>query len=380
MLGNGRPVTVLYVDTGVGLAGGQYSLIEILKFLDGSRFRAIVCSPVASAIKVKCEQMGVMWLPLPFESTHIDSQRGSRMSSVVAGLWGFARGLFYIAGLIRTHGVDLVHANSFKAGLACGFGSLMTGKPLVFHDRVRLSHQPLDWLIGLRATRIIAVSRTVAGKHGWPLRRKVHVIASGIDTDLVTPREGRPGPPVVCYIGRISREKRIDRLVEAAPQVIRAYPDVRFVIAGVAFTRADLAYSQELKQLIGRLGVSDSVDLPGYVEDVPGLLRDCDVLVLPSEREPLGRVMLEAMAAARAVVAYDIGGPGEVIRDGETGILVEPGSVGGLSQAVSRLLGDEHLRKQIGAKARQDVVERFSSRRMAAGIMELYDDILRIAR
>ncbi len=371
-----RPVSVLYVDTGVGLAGGQYSLVEILKFLDTSRFRPIVCSPPTSGIKAKCREMDLEWLPLPFESVHLTSEGTGTLRGMMRDLLRSAYGVFYITGLIRRYRIDLVHANSFKAALASCPGSLLTGKPLVFHDRVHLSHRPLDWLVGLVARRIIVVSLTVAAKHRWPLRGKVRVIPSGIDSGRITPDDRRPAAPTVCYVGRISEEKCIDRLVRAARQIIGDIAGVRFVIAGSPFTEKDQAYFDQIKELAEQLGLLSAFEFVGYVEDVPGLLAACDVLVLPSRKEPLGRAMLEAMAAGRPVVAYRIGGPAEVIRDGETGILVEPGSIDGLAQAILRLLKDEPLRRRMGFQARQDVVGRFSSGTVAAGIMEVYDDIL----
>jgi glycosyltransferase involved in cell wall biosynthesis len=373
---DGRPVRVLYVDTGVGLAGGQYSLVEILKFLDTSRFRPIVCSPPTSGIKAKCREMDLEWLPLPFESVHLTSEGSGTLRGRVRDLIRSAYGIFYITGLIRRYGIDLVHANSFKAALASSLGSLLTGRPLVFHDRVHLSHRPLDWLVGLVARRIIAVSGTVAAKHRWPLRRKVRVIPSGIDSGRITPEARRPGAPTVCYVGRISEEKCIDRLVRAARQIVGDITGVRFVIAGSPFTEKDHVYFEHIKELTEQLGLRSVFEFAGYVEDVPGLLAACDVLVLPSRKEPLGRAMLEAMAAGRPVVAYRIGGPAEVIRDGQTGILVESGSIEGLAEAIVRLLKDEPLRKRIGSRARQDVVGRFSSGPVAEGIMGVYDDIL----
>ena len=157
--------------------------------------------------------MGVAWVGLPFESAHLTSKNRGGVPGVLRDLATSLFGIFYLAGLVRRQRIDILHANTFKAALACCPVSIVTGRPLIFHDRVRLSHRGLDGLVGLFASRIIAISRSVAAKHSGRLSRKTDVIPPGVDTELIKPAIRPDGQPTVCYIGRISEEKCIEKLV-----------------------------------------------------------------------------------------------------------------------------------------------------------------------
>jgi glycosyltransferase involved in cell wall biosynthesis len=293
------------------------------------------------------------------------------MRDVTASLKGAAELIQYI----RHDCVDIVHANTFKAALVGSLACISTSRPLIFHDRIHLTHGLLGRFVALAATRIIAVSGSVGSKHGALVRSKVRVIPSGIDVTRPRTVRTEPGPPRICYLGRISEEKALERLIDSAPMVLEEIPDARFVIGGAPFTPTDELYLDGLRQRIRALDLSDRFEFPGYVGDITAFFGSCDILILPSRKEPLGRVMLEAMAAKKPVIAYDTGGPAEVISNRETGILVEPGSISGLAAAAISLLEDTDLRRRIGEKACRVVVENYASDKITARIMEVYDEI-----
>jgi hypothetical protein len=190
---------ILYIDTGVSIAGGQKSLIEILKLLDLSRFNPVVCSPGGSRMRAVCLEHGVTWLPIPFKSVHVSSQAGSRIAAGLRDVFGSLYGVFYLARLIRKHKIDIVHANNFKAALVGGLASMLSGRPMIFHDRIHITHGVLGWFAALLARRIVVVSKAVAAKHGRYITRKVRLIYNGIDVDKFS----APGEQVqtnqVCY-------------------------------------------------------------------------------------------------------------------------------------------------------------------------------------
>ena len=382
------PRRVLFVDSCIGLAGGQYSLIEILKFLDSSRFIPIVASPPGSGLRPRCETLRVKWLPLPFESAHLSCDVGTSAAAGIKDVGRSLGGVRYLAEIALREQVDLVHANNFKAGLVGSFAALIAGKPLVFHDRIHIAHEPLGTLVALLSRRIIAVSGTVAAKHRWPARNKIRVIPPGIDVDHFSAGEpeepdrgsgaggGAAGGGTICYIGRICVEKDIGSLIEAAARVACDVQGVRFVIAGSPFTAEDSAYLESIKLRVAELGLTGTIEFAGYVDDVKGLLQACDGLVLPSRKEPLGRVMLEAMAMEKPVIAFDVGGPGEVITSGADGLLVDPGDIEGLAGAIESVLTDKELAARLGRSGREAVISAFSSKSVAERIMDVYDKIL----
>ncbi|MFH1314167.1 MAG: glycosyltransferase family 4 protein [Candidatus Eisenbacteria bacterium] len=371
---------ILYVDTGVSIAGGQISLIEILKCLDTARFTPVVCSPGGSRMRAVCMERGVTWLPIPFRSIHVSSQAGDRVSGdrVSGGLkdaFGSLYGVFHLARLIRKHKIDIVHANNFKAALIGGVASALAGRPMIFHDRIHITHGALGWFTALLAARIVVVSRAVAAKHGRYMTRKVNLVYDGIDVDKFTARGESGQTNRVCYVGRISEEKAILRLVDAAPLVLEHVPDARFVVAGEPFTPDDEAYLEKIRQRIDKFGLAARFEFPGYVDDVPELLQSISVFALPSRKEPLGLVVMEAMALRKPVVAFDTGGPQEIVTNGDDGVLVKPGDVAAFADAIAGLLKDPGTASRMGDKGRQTVVERFSSPIFVERIMQVYDEI-----
>jgi glycosyltransferase involved in cell wall biosynthesis len=366
---------VLYVDTGVSIAGGQVSLIEMLKFLDTARFTPVVCSPPTSGMRTICRERGVAWLSLPFQSVHLSSRAGSRIAAALEDALGSLYGIFYLARLVRRQRIDIVHANNFKAALVGGLASVLTGRPMIFHDRIHITHGALGWFVALLARRIVVVSKAVGAKHGPHMRRKVSLIYDGIDVERFAARGEHSGTNRVCYVGRISDEKGILRLVDAAPLVLTQVPGARFVIAGAPFTPADRDYYGKITRRVDELGLQAHFEFPGYVDDVPYLLQDISVFALPSKKEPLGLVVMEAMALKKPVVAFDTGGPREIISNNDDGVLVKPGDVGAFAEAIVRLLKDPAAARQIGERGRKTVIERFSSPVFVERIMDLYEEI-----
>jgi glycosyltransferase involved in cell wall biosynthesis len=124
------------------------------------------------------------------------------------------------------------------------------------------------------------------------------------------------------------------------------------------------------------LGVADRVHFLGHRDDVPELLAACDLFVLPSLYEGLPLSVLEAMAASRPVVATDVGGTGEAVVQGETGLLVRPGAPAELGEAIRALLGDRARAARMGLAGQARAARDFSTRRMLAEVSEVYDELL----
>jgi glycosyltransferase involved in cell wall biosynthesis len=369
------PLRVLYVDTAVQSAGGQVSLVETLRLLDPSKVVPIVCSPAAGGLRSYCADSGIRWIPLAFSSTHLSPegrQRPGRLGGVAQSTYGLA----CLVASMRRAGADIVHANSFKAGLACAIASRIARKPMVFHDRTLGGHMPLGLVVGSAARRIIAVSVAVTAKYGGRFAGKMRVIPDGIDTDRFhATRTGTCSPGSVAYLGRISREKGLLHLARCAPSVLERVPGVRFLIGGVPLTAAGEAYLKSVRAEIECLGVSGAFTFAGQVDDARAFLSEAEMLALPSEQEGLGIVMLESMALGRPVVAFASGGPQEVISTGRDGLLVPPGDVQGLADAIVALLTDPGLRRGMGEAARRKVVDRFSSAAATARLTEVYLEI-----
>jgi glycosyltransferase involved in cell wall biosynthesis len=374
-----RPLRVLYVDTVTRLAGGQNALIEILKFLDPSEVVPILAVPASSDLGRWAGASGIERMELPFTSAHLDRGGGRRPGARLAGVWDALRGCVWLAVKARRLRADIIHANTFKAGLVAGISAALARKPMVFHDRTLFGHMPLGLLVALASRRVIVISQAVRAKYRGAGSSRMRLIPDSVDVDVFT-----QGTPVrgrrVAYLGRISEEKGIIHLVRAAPSLLRRVPDAEILIAGIPFTQDGTRYLQTLQAEVERLDLGGRLRFVGYTEDAASFLRSVDVLVLPSDKEGLGRVLLEAMALAKPVVAFDQGGPSEVISHGRTGLLVPPGDEAGLADAVASLLEDPGLAERMGSEGRRTVVGRYSSRALARAIVEVYREIRSEAR
>jgi glycosyltransferase involved in cell wall biosynthesis len=170
----------------------------------------------------------------------------------------------------------------------------------------------------------------------------------------------------VIAVGRLSAEKGHAKLLEAFQPLAARFPDWELVIHGEGSERP------RLEQLAAHLGVGERVTLPGWSKDVESVLREADLFVLPSRYEGFPNALLEAMAAGVASISFDCdSGPREIIRNGIDGLLVPPGDVTALTQAMASLMSDEANRRQLASQARS-VVERFGQ----GEVYRRWDEIL----
>jgi glycosyltransferase involved in cell wall biosynthesis len=182
-----------------------------------------------------------------------------------------------------------------------------------------------------------------------------------------------PGAPVVGMVGRFERWKGQHVFLRAAAHVRRRFPETVFLVVGDTLFGLQPGYKTELEQLALELGLKDSVRFLGFREDMPALYAAMDVVVHASTTpEPLGLVILEAMACARAVVAADAGGPRETVLDGVTGFLTPPGDPESLAERLISLLEDPAQRSRMGQAGRRRVEECFGMDRMARLLEDAY--------
>ncbi|WP_209425027.1 glycosyltransferase family 4 protein [Pararhodobacter sp. SW119] len=172
----------------------------------------------------------------------------------------------------------------------------------------------------------------------------------------------------VLFIGRLAAVKGVPLLLEAFARVAAVYPNARLTLVGDGPERA------MLESLAMTLGLTETVHFAGYrsQEEVKALLNEADMLVLPSFAEGLPVVLMEALASRIPVIATQVAGVSELVRDGETGLLVPPGDVNGLVEALDRLLADPSLCRRLGEAGRAAVLDRHDVTREAERLLALF--------
>ena len=377
----------LIVSHTAALGGAEHSLLRFLDALPAGYATAVACpdGPLAGALSAR----GVPRLALR-------GTTGSLRLHPVHTPQALAE-IAEMAMQVRRHagrlGVQMIHANSVRAGLVAVGARALGGPPVAVHVRDVLP--PGRVSDGTRAQlrrgarTIVAISQHVARAFaGDPCGPGVHVVM-----ELVDPRRFAPAPqdraraalglpagaPVLAVLAQITPWKRQDLAIRVLADIRRTRPDAILLVVGeVLFdgpaTRMDnRAYERGLHALAAQLGVADAVRFAGRSDDVPSVLAAIDVLLVPSREEPFGLCVIEGMAMERAVVATSVGGPAEVIADGIDGRLVDPLDTAGWSSAAAALLDDAPRRAAMGAAARRRVLESFTPARYAAAMARAYD-------
>lgn len=199
--------------------------------------------------------------------------------------------------------------------------------------------------------------------------------SSGAERDLMRrslrERFGLPPDcPLAIHVGSFTPEKNHRDLLQAFAQVVVDVPTARLLLVG------DGPLRPEIEGAVAALSLGDKVVLAGTLPDAARVTAAADVLALPSLREGLPGVILEAGVAGVPVVAYDVGGVAEVVEDGVSGIVVPMGDVAGLAAGLTRLLRDDRLREALGAEARTRLTADFSLARVADGFERLYVSLM----
>jgi len=205
---------------------------------------------------------------------------------------------------------------------------------------------------------------------------RVFTIYNGLDLSrwMSVPRaDASKKAPSVTTVGNIRRVKGHDLFIRAAAQIVKRIEDVQFSIAGAVL---EPQYFEELQSLVEELHLTSHFRFLGGEADLPQLLRDSQIFVLPSRSEGFSNAIIEAMASSLPVVATRVGGNGEAVADGVSGYLVPPEDVDALASAIERLLIDPLKAIKMGAAGRQLVVERFTADAMMKSITERYKLLL----
>ena len=363
----GGPAAILVVSNhGAIVGGGELSLMDLLRGLDRDRWAPSLVVPEDGDVAALARELELPVHVIPLPTLRRPSLAGAR--SVTA-----------LAGLVRATGAALIHANGSRAMAYAGAAGRLASCPTLWHVRIADSDGLLDRALCAMATLVVATSRGVARRFWWS-PAKVRVVPNGIDLERFAPRAPSvtlraalqlpPLAPLAVSVGRHVPEKGYRHLIDAAARLEQTRPGVHWVLVGDGELRSELEAQSR------RLDLASRVHFTGSRSDVADLLALADVFVLPSESEGFGRVLVEAMAMARAIVATNVGGIPDIVLDGETGVLVEPANAVALAHAVRGLLDDPARAARLGAAGRRRAESTFSVGAHVDGVERVYHEVL----
>jgi glycosyltransferase involved in cell wall biosynthesis len=295
--------------------------------------------------------------------------------------------LFKILAGIEAHGrlykrlrPNIIYANGSRAALYGAIVGRILGIPVVWHCRVANTDPYLDPLLVRLSSKIIANSKATAARFSTHFQERIKVVYNGVNIqwlrqdDLQEPGLINDEWMVILTVARVSKWKRHDLVLSAFEELAAAYPKTHLIFLG-AKDKTEPDWWEYLSNRTRESQFSDRIHWVGQVEDVRPWYKTAFMMVLPSENEPFGRVIVEAMACGIPVIATRSGGVPEIITHGQEGLLVTPGKTEELTGAMLRLLRDELLRERISKSARQRA-ERFSLEIHIARMSQIFEETI----
>jgi glycosyltransferase involved in cell wall biosynthesis len=234
------------------------------------------------------------------------------------------------------------------------------------------------------ATLIVTISKYSLEKiqqHYSIESDKVRIIPNGVDVEKFKPAENVEASkrqffldnvPCVLFVGSLIPRKGLHFLIEAAKEIVKVQPATKFLIVGEGPLKNNLTTSTEGANLLGNFKFLGNLN----EHELAAIYGCADAFVLPSTQEGQGIVLLEAQAAAVPVVAFNVGGVSEAVRNGETGFLVKASSSVELAGALLRLLSNRGLREKMGKSGRKFVTENFTWDICAERMLKVYQEVL----
>ncbi len=384
--GDDPRTSVLYLNHSAQMSGAESSLRSLLWGMRraDAPFDPLVALPDGGpfADLLRDEGWNVTLAPL---------RRISRPHGIIDGMTSLLHVLQtvpHICRLVKSCGAKIIHSNSTTAHLVGGVAGERTNVPAIWHCRDLVPLGRLAPQLASKAARVVAISRCVAElleKEGVP-PEKITVVTNGIDPDVwrAKPRSRlreslslNDDAFVFGVVGQLVPWKNHHAFIEAAAKLAaqEGCSHARFVIIGGDLWAEQATYLKELRASVKKLELIERFNFIPHQLDGADAIGAVDCLVHPARDEPFGRVIIEAMALSKPVIAMDENGPSEIITHERDGILVASDETDGIFNAMKRVLEDARLRAKLGYEARSTVEERFHIDNSTAKILEIYRNL-----
>lgn len=289
---------------------------------------------------------------------------------------------------VKKNRINIMHTHGYKSNVYGFLVSRLLKKPIVStchnwiaNDLMTKTYYRLDKYLLQRFNKVVPVSEEIEREL---LRNKVKgerisLIYNGINASRFEQsnknlrREFNIGEKtkVIGTVARFTQEKGLFHLLEVAEKILNLCSNVIFLFVGYGQLKNDLIKKSK------ELGIGEKIIFTGQRNDLPDIYSIIDIFVLPSLREGLPMVLLEAMAAKKPIIATKVGAIPRVIENRKDGILIDPGSVDAMKEAIFWLLTNEEFSKNISMNAFNKVAKEFSSRKMCSRYVTIYESLLK---
>ncbi len=374
-----RPRRIAHIMPWPSVGGTEHAQARLARAVEGEEFTSVAfCLRNAAPVAALFEEGRIP--VVEYESAE-PSVRHPR---------AYLRASASLARKLRAERVNLVHFADVMAAHRGSLAALMAGIPAISQVRNAFPHvlslRDRTFLAPIR--RFAFVSADAWRVFGYPVKGdRGMVLYDGIDPHPPDPDARRlvrqelgiaPSARVIGMVARVAAQKDYPTLVDAAAEVVASRPDVRFLIVGQHSGVA--AYAEHyamIQRLLDERGIRQQFIFTDHRADVERVIAAMDVCVLSTHQEGLPLVILEAMAQSKPFVGTSVGGIPEIVRDGDTGLLVPHADAAALARALARMLDDEVFASRLGANGQALVRGEFSLASFRERTCALYRSVLR---
>ena len=366
--------------------GADHSLYTHLINLDRDVFDHLVVYRKDSSLVQNLKERGFITINLPSKRVLVpnitkskkkNSKQETFLRKYLRTVKLFINALpeaFRLRKIIKEYKIDLLHLNhnlnGDRAGIIAG---IITGKKIISHNRGLHKPIQIDVILSKFVHKIICISDFVKEEYvnnGIDISKCI-TIYNGVDIERFKPVDIKLNKIIIGCVGRLEEWKGQQVLLEAVPNIVMEFPDIKFQFIGSGSNENNL-----IKQ-VKDLNIQEYVEFLGSVSNINKLMEKFTIAVHTSIKpEPFGRVIIEAMAMEKPVISTNIGGPKEIIVDGLNGFLIEPNDSNILSKKIIEILTDKNLQLRIGKEARRLVENKFNAKLKTHEIEKLYASML----
>jgi len=375
---NKAPARILYLHETSKISGAENSLINLVKNIDRSKFSPIFILPQDGPLASELRKLDVEVIFMEFPRI----RKGRKVLSTIRK----------ILKVIKEKRAQLLHSNSIRTHIYAAIAARLAKIPVVWHERNLLTNERIDpdRLFSFLPDKIICNSWAIARRFikKGRLPDKVSVIYNGVDTRQFNPQTSGAkirnefslgdSTILVGMISRLGPDKGQDHFLQAAKMLLdsASKQEIKFLVVGDAVFEEDKWREAYLENMAKELGLDNRVIFTGFRKDMSDVIAALDIVVLASDAEPCGRVIFEAMACSKPVVATDSGGTPEIVKDSETGFLFRPKQPQELADKIGQLIKNPGLARKMGQEGRKRIEADFKIEDNVKQIQAIYLKLL----